>query len=227
MEGRKQSIQRWQKCIEYLNLFMRPAFYAMYEMKRPSFDYESGDFDRRTSGSENIVRSAEKFVGEAMLEARKRFVMNSELPLSISVDILSKIKSLKIVVGVTNKTLRIDQLEEFYDELKLEGDENFFKSVLEMEKFHIKLINEASGSKRRRIDEMVKTPWMKYDISEGNLLCKSQKANFFFNFNYFFRHFANFHLLPSLSPTKTSLLQHGDPILLLSLLPGHWNSPLR
>lgn len=165
---------------------MRPAFYAMYEMKRPSFDYESGDFDRRTSGSENIVRSAEKFVGEAMLEARKRFVMNSELPLSISVDILSKIKNLKIIVGVTNKTLRIDQLEEFYDELKLEGDENFFKSVLEMEKFHRKLINEASGSRRRRIDEMVKTPWMKYDIAEGNLLCKSQKANFFFNFNLFF-----------------------------------------
>lgn len=202
MEARRQSVQRWQRCLEYPNLFMQPAFYALYEKKRPSFDYESGDFDRRTSGSGNIVRSTKEFVENAMLEAKKRFVMKSELPLSVGVDVLMKIKHLKIIVGITNKTLGIDQLEDFYDELKLAGDENFFRSVLEMEKFHRKLINEEGGSRRRRIDEMVKAPWMKYDIDKGNLLCESQKFNFSLNLINFLDISPIFTFYPAYHPLR-------------------------
>lgn len=141
----------------------------MYERKRPGFDYESGDFCR---GVHNIVKSAEEFVENAVKAAKKRFVMNSELPLKVGIDVLNKIKNLKVFVGVTNKTLAIDDFDEFYSELNLKGDENFFKSVVEMEKFHQKLMNEKQESLRRQIDEMVQAPWIRYDIDKGNFLCR-------------------------------------------------------
>lgn len=142
----------------------------MYELRRPSFDYESGDFDRKKPVK--IVDSAEKFVKNAVKEAKKRFIDTTELPLGVAVAVLRKIKSLKIVVGVTNKTLSVDDLEEFYKELELSGNENFFESIWKMEKFHRKLRNEGSGSRRRAIDEMVQAPWIRYNILDGNVLCE-------------------------------------------------------
>jgi hypothetical protein len=155
---------------------MYPALLVMYNTQVSVFDRTLGDIGRDRADRANIYNDAEEFVQEAIDYFRKVFIEHSNLPLSISLDILKHLKNVKIVIGLTEKTLKMKDLEYFYENLKLTGEEEYLESVFEIESHHRKLQNELQGSSRRKIDIMVnfhgKAFGLKYWIEDDNILCE-------------------------------------------------------
>lgn len=155
--GTKHASQRWRTCIfTHILPQMHPALLVMYERWRPVWDRFVGDFNRDIHDERSqILTSAEKFSQEAIDELKQRFTYETDLKPSIAIDVLDKLKNLKIVVSLTEKYLSFDQLDDFYKELNLNGSENFLKSVWELDNHHMKVLNEPRDNWRRKIDEMV------------------------------------------------------------------------
>lgn len=175
--GNKHAYQRWIKCIyQYTRNKMYPAHIAMYEQWRSTWDRTIGDFDRNEVDERaDIPKSAENFVREAVDDFKVRFMKGNNFKLSVAIDVLNKIKDLKIVVSLPSTVFPIEKLDEFYEDLNLRGDENFLQSIWEINKNFRKIINEPRNSWRRQIDRMVyaqSNDWMTYNILDGNILCK-------------------------------------------------------
>lgn len=101
-----------------------------------------------------------------------RVKFGTDFPLSVSSSILNKLKTAKIVVGFTEETLKLEELDKFYEDLKLNGNESFFNSIVEMRRNSWKIKNEISGSWRRRIEKMSETFHIVYNIEDGNQICE-------------------------------------------------------
>jgi hypothetical protein len=177
--GYKQGRQRWYTCIfqHSFTEFMQPALLVMYEQWRPIWDRTLGDFDRDLNDERvDIVGGAEKLIREAVDEFKKRFLEEAapNTPTWAAADILIKIKGLKLLFGLQKSVFPVSKLEEFYSELELEGDENFLRSIWEIQKIHRKISNERGSSWQRQIskltDEIVS--FGKYDVENGNIMCE-------------------------------------------------------
>ncbi|KAG5669536.1 hypothetical protein PVAND_017423 [Polypedilum vanderplanki] len=190
--GYKQGQQRWISCLYQfsLDIRMQPALLVMYEQYRSIWDRSLGDFDRDLMDERiDIVGNAKKLIQEAVDEFKKRFLTESAplMPFKIAVDVLFKMKNLKILIGLPNSIFPISKLEEFYKNLNLTGNENFMESYWEIEKHHRRLRNEPKTSWRRQIDQVVDTGdfWAKYSVEDGNILCKTRLLiNLYFNSNF-------------------------------------------
>lgn len=144
----------------------------MYERRRSSFERVSGDFDRETNKHVDIYEHAEELLRETVDEVRKDFLLNNELPLSLSSQMLLKLKTSKIILGFSNKTLSIDELEVFYKELNLNGDEGLIKSVVRMHNHNTKLNLERIGTRWNRLQTMSRHYSVTYNIQDGNYICE-------------------------------------------------------
>lgn len=143
---------------------MKPAVLALYESQREKFD--SRGLNRNLS----VFQEAEKFIREAVNEAIKRFIRGNNFPIKSSLKILKKLKELKIMIGVTNGTLPMSELDNFYKDLKLNGSEGLFESIREMEIFSYKIKNEQKDSQRTKITKMLVNA-ITYQPSTTNILC--------------------------------------------------------
>lgn len=181
----------------------------MYERRRSAFERVSGDFDRDANKQVDIYEHAEKLLQETVDEVRKDFLLNNELPLSLSSQMLMKLKSVKIILGFTNKTLSIDELEGFYRELDLNGDEGLIKSVIAMNNYYSKLNLERLGTRLKRLQTKAEHFSITYNILDGNYLCELKEASKIFTTLTNFRCESYFADLPMVSSSKTSVLQHG------------------
>ncbi|KAG5669474.1 hypothetical protein PVAND_017361 [Polypedilum vanderplanki] len=174
--GLKHGAQRWVTCSFYnFRKFLQPALLVMYEQRRAIWDRTLGDFDRDLSDERiDIVGSAEKMITEAVDVFKKNFLKETsgKLSIEVSAEILFKLKSLKILIGLQKSIFPISKLEEFYKNLNLTGNENFMKSYWEIDRHHRRLKNEPKTSWRRQIDQVVDTGdfWAKYSVEDGNIL---------------------------------------------------------
>lgn len=177
-EGTTHGNQRWITCLyKVIRPFLKPALLVMYEQKRDIWDRTLGDFDRDLMDERvDIIGNAEKFVKEAVDEYRKYFVdkISPEISTNVAVDIFNKLKNVKIVLSLQKSIFPISKLEEFYEELSLNGDENYFKSIKNIEDFDAKILNEPKSSWRKNIEKVVKDSdqFGFYHIENGNILCE-------------------------------------------------------
>lgn len=171
-QGTKQSYERWLRCVENFSTYIPVGILVMHERERRSFDTVSGDFNRGVNKNIDIYEHAEKFLQEAIAEVKALYIEGNSQNLSISSDVLLKLKNITIILGLTNKTLPMEKLEDFYRDLDLNGSEGFLESMIKIRKNYVKIYLEPHGSWRKRINNIAKTFLVSYDISDGNYLCK-------------------------------------------------------
>lgn len=171
-EGTKQSAERWNRCLTSLQNDFGVALLVMYERRRTSFDRVAGDFNRNVNSKINIYESAEGFLRKAVEKVKEQFLVDNYLRLSESSDVLMKLKNVTIILGLTNKTLPLDKLENFYSGLKLNGSEEFLESMIQLSLHKRKIFLEPHGSWRKKIDNLSEKFHITYNIEDGNYLCK-------------------------------------------------------
>ncbi|KAG5666648.1 hypothetical protein PVAND_014664 [Polypedilum vanderplanki] len=162
-------INRWSNCISRIHqTFMNPALVFMYEQWRSVWDRNINEIGEQV----DIIASAEELIFEAVDTFVAWFSQkkNEEVAELIRADVISKLKTIDIAVSLQQKTMTFEKLEEFYEELFLEGDENFMRSIWEMKRFHRKILNEPKESWRSIIEEMVGNDEMKYNVEDENVL---------------------------------------------------------
>jgi hypothetical protein len=146
-------------------------------------------YDRKY-GDDEIQKSCEQFVEEALKDARRKFIKSTNLPLSVSLKILLKLKSAKIFCGFDEKVMKNFSLDTFYKEI-LENDFTFYPiegkktfNVVQMKRFGRKIITTPKNDARRLITMKANHDWFEivksvedfeYDIEGENLLCEDLK----------------------------------------------------
>ncbi|KAG5666887.1 hypothetical protein PVAND_014894 [Polypedilum vanderplanki] len=151
--GTKKSTQRWESCLLFgIVNFIQPALIFMHNEK-----YKK----------QNLIDKARNFVEEAVNEAKKKFIKGN-LPLEISSEILKKLSNLKIFISLEN--FKEENLTDYYEDLNLKGNEKFLETFLEVKKFNLKIKNEISSNKRRKLEELLQNQRITYEIKNGNIL---------------------------------------------------------
>lgn len=160
-------------------MYMPTALLLMYDQKY---------------GDEKIKKSAEEFVGEALQEAKKLFIKNTNLPLSVSIQVLSKLKNAKIVCGFDGRLMKNLTLDDFNKEMPkddssiLPNGKNRTLNYAEIKLFARKIMTTPKGDERRVMTMQASYDWFeitklvddyKYDMNNENILCK-----FKFNFTF-------------------------------------------
>lgn len=162
--GSKKSPQRWMQCGFCLHCHLRPVV---------EFTYSQSQRYR----NEDVERSANVFATDAVNFAIEKISLGTELVDNIKHDVIDRLKSVRIILGFPEEISSSRKIEEFYNELKLKGNETYFESCREFHKHHQKLENEPHESWRRKLDEMTFKTEVEY-FSNDNYLCESKR--FFF-----------------------------------------------
>lgn len=121
-------------------------------------------------GNEGNSSETEKFIKEIVAEARRKFASGSFLSLDLGIEIYLRLKNLKIETSFDG--LSECDLDKFYSELDLNGDEKFFESFLVIKKFNQKLEKEKNDNWRRKIEEKAGKMKISYEIDEENSICE-------------------------------------------------------
>lgn len=170
--GSKKSIPRWEIIVDRGYAYMPTALLIMYDNKY---------------GDDKIKRAAEKFIREGLQEAKKRFIKSTNLPLSISFKILSKLKKAKIVCGFDRRLMNNLTLDEFYKEIPQDGlsifpnGKNRTFNYVEMKLFGRKIMTTPKDDERRVMTMQSSNDWFEitklvdeyvYNIERENVLCE-------------------------------------------------------
>lgn len=146
-------------------------------------------YDRRYA-DEKIKKSCEKFVNEALKDARKKFIKSTNLPLSISIRIFLKLKSAKVFCGFDQRMMKNFTLDTFHEGIP-EGDFTFYPlenqrtfNYVDMKIFGRKIITTPKNDMRRLITMEANNDWFEvtkmvddfeYDMKGENLMCELKK----------------------------------------------------
>lgn len=116
--------QRWEQCLVYVEKNMRPALELMQSL--------SGERDSK---------KVDEFVREAVHDFVETIKSVNETVLNIEAreKTVEKLNKIKVVTEIFNPNLTISTLDDYYEDLKLNGDENLVKSALEIESFYMKI----------------------------------------------------------------------------------------
>jgi stress-induced morphogen len=153
--GIKKSMQRWEICLTQVNFYFPIVLQVLYN---------------RTYGNEEIATAAKKFISSAVDEICEKFVENSKLSLLASIDALKKMRSMKIMAGFDSKMLKIKNIDDYYEELELVGDEGFLKISIEAKKFRKKVFLQKSKNVMKILFNLAKNHETQYDVENGNIL---------------------------------------------------------
>jgi hypothetical protein len=134
---------------------MRPALEFLYARKY---------FD------EKIAKAATKFAKEAVEFAIKKIQDQNGNQIDRE-KLIQRFKEIQIIVGVPEDLLKVEKVEDLYEELELNIDENYIKTNLEIMRYNQKLENEPKESWRRILNEKSYNVDVKY-LVDKNILCK-------------------------------------------------------
>jgi hypothetical protein len=171
--GYKHAWQRWYRCVRTtIAENMLPALLLMYEQRQPEWDRTLGDFDRDMLDERvDIAGSYVRFYQEAIDEFKRRLKEDDiDLPVEVLADVLFQLKKMKVVASLKS-LFSIEQLDEFYSELNLKGDENFLPSVWEIERNRRKIRKEPKSSWRLQIERLVHVNIANLDPGESSMIC--------------------------------------------------------
>jgi hypothetical protein len=162
--GIKRSHQRWEQCSGgVFDYQMKPAYEFLNSRKY---------FDAKISeAAKSFAREAVEFAIKKIKKGQNRNETAKEL-------IIERLKKTEIIAGIHEDLLKVEKVEEFYDELELKGDESYTKTYLDILKYNKKLELEPKESWKRNLNEKSFEFNVKY-YAEENILCKKfLKTNF-------------------------------------------------
>jgi hypothetical protein len=117
---------------------MRPAFEFLYSRKY---------FDTKISETaKSFAREAVEFAIKKIKEGKNGNETAKEL-------MIERLKETEIIAGIHEDLLKVEKVEDFYDELELKGDESYTKTYLKILKHNKKLNLEPKGSWKRNLNE--------------------------------------------------------------------------
>lgn len=172
--GTKKSLNRWEIGFNRAYVFLPVTLQMMYN---------------KMYGNSKVKRDAERFIREAVNYAKLKFIRDNNLPLSIAVQVLLKLKKAVIVAGFDERIMRNFTLETFHDELPQDSKVTFYPRAGENRtfnyveiKYFARKMTTAPKSDARRLaymkaagdwHELVK-PVEEYhfDMAGENLLCE-------------------------------------------------------
>ena len=161
-QGTKQERQRFEQCIDKLRHFSRPALDALYAKK-----YRKPE----------IQKAAELFareVVEDVIEKIKETNVNS----TVLEDVIDHLRNLNYIMGFPEEILDDSKMDQFYDELDLDGSEDLVTTYLEIERHFKKIENEPKDDWKQKLDRLMKEHSVK-SILEDKILCKKLIEVFF------------------------------------------------
>lgn len=196
-------MQRWELFWNRLYNFIPTTLEFLYDKKY---------------GDKNIKNSAENFVGEALKEARKIFIKKSNLPLSVSIKVLRKLKNVKIIASFDERSMNNFTIDTFHNEIP-QNEFSFYPNgkfktfnYVELKNFGRKIITTPKNDVRRLItmkanyNSFVTTKMVddfEYDMKGENLLCKLKFLKILCNFKFLNLVFPSRSLMsPLYSPTR-------------------------
>lgn len=118
-----------------------------------------------------IETSARSLTRKAIETCMNIITQQAMLPLKIVIDLIAKLDKTRIVVGFTESFLSFTELEKYYKELSLQGDENYIRTWHSALRHQQKIDNEPNESWRRKVNEWAKSAYIKLDAT-ANILCK-------------------------------------------------------
>lgn len=153
--GTKQERQRFEQCIDKMRHYGRPALDALYAKKY------------RKPNIQTAAVTLAKEVVEDVIEKLKETNLNT----TIIEDVTEHLRNLNYIMGFSEDILDDSRLNEFYDELDLEGTEDLVTTYLGMEKHFRKIENEPKDDWKQKLDQLVKQESVK-NYLEDKILCK-------------------------------------------------------
>ena len=144
--GTAKSDQRWEQCVQYLLETHHLAVEALYAEKY---------FDAK------IQDSAKDFIKEAIID----------LKLSIKGEDTEALNSIEYIVGYPEEIFDSSKIQEYYEELDLNGTEGLVETYLKLENFNQRILNDPAPSWRRKLNSVYNFKDMTY-FPDENIVCK-------------------------------------------------------
>lgn len=138
----------------------RPTLEALYAIKH---------FNK------NIQESAKYFIKEAVRDVTVDLYTNVVINDTVKDEINQKINTMKYIIGYPDEILNLEKIEEFYEELDLNGTEGAVETYLKMEEYNQKIENDPITSWKRKLNSYSgDDDEIKFDTNE-NILCKFEE----------------------------------------------------
>ena len=153
--GTKQERQRFEQCIDKLRNYLRPVLDALYAKK-----YRNQD----------IQKAAETFAKEVVEDVIDK-IKETNLNSTIIEDVIEHLRNLNYIMGFSEEIIDDSKMNEFYDELYLEGSEDLVTTYLKLAKHFHKIENEPKDDWKQKLDHLVKEHSVK-NFLEDKILCK-------------------------------------------------------
>lgn len=154
----QRPLQRWEQCLNFVKDNMRPALELLQS--------KSHEVDNRVV--EKFARDTVADFADAVKSFDEK-VMSSE----VKEKVLEKMSAIDYVAGLFHRNFTEDNLENFYDELDLTGDENIVESALKIEKFYKRLFNDYKFSfikdSKSFLDSKSQSELLSYDLLSDEL----------------------------------------------------------
>ena len=155
INGSKKSRQRWEQCVDMLNIYYGPAVEAIYAVRY---------FNKKVQDS---TKELVKEVVQDLIAEVNKINFTDE----VKQDLVEKLNAIKYVIGYPEEILDLRKIEEFYNELNLNGTEGIVESFLKIGGYDWKILNNLKSNWKKKLIELIYTDNIKY-YSDDNILCE-------------------------------------------------------
>lgn len=157
VKAKRKDLQRFESCLQILQTFMAPAMQSLFSRKY---------FQR------DVQKSAENFATEAIEDILYEIQFNLHMNVAAKLDLLNKMKDMKVIAGFPRFIMRANEIEEFYDGMNVDGSEELLQTYINIITYNRKIHNEPRFSWKTEKEALVTNTQIKY-ISSTNSLCEN------------------------------------------------------
>lgn len=131
IKAKRKDLQRFESSLQILQTFMAPAMHSLYAQKY---------FQR------SVQKSAENFAMEAIENVLLEVQFNFNMDVLAKLNLLTKLKNMKVIASFSRFVLREHEIEEFYDEINFNDSEELLQTYIGIILYNRKIPNEPSFS---------------------------------------------------------------------------------
>lgn len=159
--GTKKSEQRWLQCSEYLYFYYGPAIQALY----------AAQYFRK----ETMV-PVTNFTKEIVEDFMANMMTINNFSEEVKNDLKDKLKKTEYLIGYPHEAFDLQEIEEFYEELDLNGTEGSVETFIKIYRFDHKMNNNPSNNWKKKLSDRSIEFNVKY-YSDDNILCEFRKES--------------------------------------------------
>ena len=192
--GSKKSKQRWEQCVLYLDEFFGPVLQALYAKRY--FDKDVQDSAKELT--KEVVRD---FTAEV-----SKFNISDEA----KQDVVEKLNTIRYIIGYPEEFLDLKKIEEFYDDLELNGTEGIVETYFKIQSYAWKIQDSPNSGWKKNLIKFIYVEQMKY-FADDNIFCKLElnvSSQVIIVYSLLFSCLTKKDFLSFLSSRSLSILQH-------------------